>query len=266
MAATSSPNARSSISTVVAVTMVAYATCDLVHEALGHGVACLFVRGVEPVSISTVALQTHGISKIVAASGSVANIAVGLAALGALRFARRFTAGTYFLWLLAATNLMNGTGYLFLSGLTNSGDWAVVIRNWSPAWVWRMALVILGAFAYAMAIILVARTLATFVRQGYLDRHEPPRLAWVAYLAGGILLVVASAFNRISSALILTSGASVGFGGMIGLLVVPALVERQVPGLRPQAPAVAPSRAWLIVGILVAALFVGILGPGISLR
>jgi len=53
---------------------------------------------------------------------------------------------------------------------------------------------------------------------------------------------------------------------MIGLLVVPALVERQVPGLRPQAPAVAPSRAWLIVGILVAALFVGILGPGISLR
>jgi hypothetical protein len=218
----SSGKARSGISTVVAVAIVAYAVCDLVHEALGHGVACLFVSSVKPVSISTVALQTQGISRVVAASGSVANIVVGLVALAVLRFARRFTAGIYFVWLLAVTNLMNGTGYLFLSGLTNSGDWAVVIRDWSPAWAWRIALVVLGAFGYAAVVMIAASSLATFVRQGYLDRHEPPRLAWGAYLAGGVLLVVASALNRISSALILTSGASVGFGAMIGLLFATA--------------------------------------------
>jgi len=132
------PGARSSVWTVVAVSVVAYAACDLVHEALGHGVACLFIHSVRPISISSVALQMDGVSRAVAASGTVANLLVGLGVLIALRFAHRFTAGTFFAWLLAATDLMNATGYLVFSGITNIGDWAVVIRNGSPLWAWRL--------------------------------------------------------------------------------------------------------------------------------
>jgi len=259
------PAARSSIPTIAAVSIVAYAACDLIHEALGHGVACLFVRSVKPVSISSVALQTDGVSRAVAASGTVANIVVGLTALAALRIAHRFTAGTFFAWLLAATNLMNATGYLVLSGATNTGDWGVVIRNASPLWAWRIALIALGVSGYAATVIVVARRLARFVREGMLGSREPGRLAWGAYLAGGTLLVVASALNRISPALILTSGASTGFGAMAGLLAVPPLVERETSAAQPQGPALPFRPAWLVAGAIVGALFIGVLGPGVSL-
>jgi hypothetical protein len=52
-----SSSARTSLWTVIGVAIVAYASCDMVHEVLGHGLACA-LTGVRMVSLSTVALQT----------------------------------------------------------------------------------------------------------------------------------------------------------------------------------------------------------------
>jgi len=49
--------ARSNLWTVIAIAILAYAACDMTHEVLGHGVACV-LTGVRPLSLSTVALQT----------------------------------------------------------------------------------------------------------------------------------------------------------------------------------------------------------------
>jgi len=114
-------------------------------------------------------------------------------------------------------------------------------------------------------VIAVARRLARFVREGRLGPREPGRLVSGAYLAGGTLLVLASALNRISPVLILTSGASTGFGAMAGLLAVPVLVERQASAAQLQGPALPFRPAWLVAGALVGAFFVGVLGPGVSL-
>src|SRR5712691_11887772 len=101
---------RSSLFTTVAVAITAYAFCDLVHEVAGHGIAALMVPGVRILSLSTVALQTTGNSRIVAAAGSIANVLVGAAALALFHRRARFSATGYFLWLFGSLNLMNGSG------------------------------------------------------------------------------------------------------------------------------------------------------------
>ena len=70
--------------TVATIAVVAFAFCDLVHEILGHGLAVLLVPGVQAISLSSVALQTTGQSRLVAAAGSLANIFIGCAAMAGL--------------------------------------------------------------------------------------------------------------------------------------------------------------------------------------
>ncbi len=114
---------RSNILTTAAVAITAYALCDLVHEVVGHGIAALMVPGVRLVSLSTVALQTTGESRIVAAAGSIANVLVGAAALGLFHRRARFSAAAYFFWLFGSLNLLNGSGYPLYSAVLGFGDW-----------------------------------------------------------------------------------------------------------------------------------------------
>src|SRR2546426_11271340 len=95
---------QSDLATAVAIALAAYALCDLVHEALGHGLASLMTPGVRIVSLSTVTLQTAGESRIVAAAGPLANVLAGAVAL-ALEFLHRvprLSPTGFFVWLFAA--------------------------------------------------------------------------------------------------------------------------------------------------------------------
>src|SRR6266851_1135775 len=149
MATESAHAPRSDPSTIVAVALAAYALCDLVHEVVGHGIAALLVPGVRILSLSTVALQTTGDSRFVAAAGSIANVVVGAAALALFHRATRFSATAYFLWLFGSVNLMNGSGYPLYSAILGYGDWEVAVRGLQPAWMWRFGTGIVGAAAYA---------------------------------------------------------------------------------------------------------------------
>lgn len=246
--------------------VVAYAACDMTHEVLGHGVACL-LTGVRPLSLSTVALQTGTSDRWVAVAGSIANVIVGVLGFSLLRRRAAFDAVTYFLWLFAATNLLNGTGYLFFSGALDIGDWAVVISGLEPHAVWRWLLILAGTALYVGAIRWIAWEAIRLIREGPLSRPDIRRLVFPAYVAGGLLLVAGSALNRIDPSLILTSGVSSGFGAMVGLVFVPRIVERGTRAASDGAAAPPfPLRAgWVIAGALVALGFVLLLGPGVRL-
>jgi hypothetical protein len=250
---------------VIAIAVVAYAACDMTHEVLGHGVACL-MAGVRPLSLSTVALQTGISDRWVAAAGSIANGIAGVVAFLWLRRRTVFDALTYFLWLFGATNLLNGTGYLMFSGLLGIGDWSVVVAGLEPQTLWRGALAIAGVVLYVAAIRWIAARAISFVRQGLLSRHELQRLVFPAYVAGGLLFVAGSALNRIDPMLILTSGVSSGFAAMAGLVVVPGIVERRTQAFAPvTASPLSFHLGCVIAGAVVALLFVAILGPGVRL-
>jgi hypothetical protein len=258
-------SAPSSLATVISIAIVAYAACDMIHEALGHGLMCALLPGVKALSISTVALQTSVQSRLVAAAGSVVNVLAGLLLIALFRRRKRFDSLGYFLWLLATLNLFNGTGYLLFSGLLDVGDWAVVIAGLEPYWAWRVALAIGGIVTYAGSASIAAGSMASLVRSGAVDRRDVPRLAIPAYVAGGLLLVAGSVLNPISPSLILMSGASSGFGAMAGLLFIPAVVERRTTDGAAGAPGLRASGVWIACALLVAAIFVGIVGRGIPI-
>jgi hypothetical protein len=103
------------------------------------------------------------------------------------------------------------------------------------------------------------------VQNGDVDRREMTRLVFPAYVAGGLLFVAGAALNRVSPSLILMSGVSSGFGAMAGLAFVPSLVERSV---KESATVAAPLRfnlGWVVAGVLVAGIFITVLGPGVRL-
>jgi len=252
---------RSDLVTVCSIAVVAYAACDLIHEVAGHGLACLLSSEVGALSLSTVALQTSRSSRMVAASGTIANLVAGLLAWAACRRGGQFRPSLYFLWLLGAINLMNAFGYLVFSAVLDSGDWGVVIAGWEPHWAWRTGMGFAGLVLYLAAVRMAAAELTRMSP----DSEDVSRLILSSYLAGGLLLVAGAALNPISPSLILLSGVSTGFGAMAGLLAVGPLVERaartQLQGPRGQLER---SRGWIAAGLAVALLFVAWLGPGIN--
>jgi hypothetical protein len=248
----------SSIPTVVGVALCAYVAADLIHEVLGHGVASFLTPGVRALSLSSVALQTSSPSRFVSAAGSVANVLAGIAALLLARRRRGFDATRYFLLLVGAVDLLNGTGYLLFSGVLGIGDWAAVVRGLEPAFAWRAGLCVVGALTYAGSMLVIARE---FTGAGVAP-GEMPSLIVPAYLSGGLLMVAAAAMNPIDPMLILTSGASAGFGAMAGLLGVPALAAK-----RPHSggATLARSLPWMIAGAAAGLCFVFVVGRGIKL-
>jgi hypothetical protein len=253
---------RSHLPTVIAVAVVAYAADDMIHEVLGHGLTALFVHGVKIVSVSTVALQTAGASRLVAANGTIANLLAGLIALGFLRRGTDLTAARYFLWLFGAVNLMNGMGYFLFSGLFGIGDWAVVIAGLQPPLAWRLGMSVIGLAGYIAVVYLAARAMHRLL--GNSSNHsEVRRLVVPAYIAGGLLLVIAAALNPISPKLILLSGASVGFGAMAGLLFVPNIVEQHIAAAGGEIRSLPMNRRWLLLGLIVGGAFIAVLGRGI---
>jgi hypothetical protein len=175
--------ARSDLLTVVAIAITAYALCDLIHEVVGHGIAAL-ATGVRIISLSSVALQTSRSSRVVAASGSAANVLAGAAAMIMFRRSVRLSPGAYFAWLSGALNLLNGLGYPFYSAALGSGDWAVVMQDLHRAWSWRLLLGLSGAGAYAVAVGVASRQLAHAVERSFVSRVELVRLVFRHTLQG----------------------------------------------------------------------------------
>jgi hypothetical protein len=183
--------------TVVSIGIFAFGLEPIVHEILGHAVVC-WLTGGKVILISSTALQTASASRLVPAAGPLANILFGLAALALLRFlttqqnanaraqtgvsanttaaapaafgVTRISLTLLFLYFFAFANLFLATGYILYSGLINFGDFAAVIDGLRPAWLYRAALVMIGALGYRYGIAQAARCLAQLLARA----HTPP--------------------------------------------------------------------------------------------
>jgi len=228
---------KSSRATAAAIGVVAYAVMDMVHEAGGHWFSTLFVPAVRAVSISTVGLETHGESRVVAAAGTIANLIVGTILLWLSTRRRAGTTSRYFLWLAGIVNLTE-IGYLVYSGASGLGDWSVVVHG-RPA---RIAMIVAGAAGYVLVVRLAARLIDV-------DRTA----VIVSYVAGSAMLIAGAAMNPLPHAILL-SGLPAGFAMTAGLLAA-----------RDGRLALPSSRTWILAGLLVAAAFILLLGPGVAI-
>ena len=260
--------------TVIAVAVVTHALAVSVHEGLGHGGACL-LAGCRPQLLTTMQFQgdertvsSAGI-KFIAAGGTLANLLAATIAVGLLRRRReRANAGVFFLWLFATVNLLQATGYLLYSGVSNIGDWAEVMRDMTPFWIWRGGLFLLGASSYWLATRWTMGQIGQRLRtSGTARAAEANRYTLTAYAVGGVLSLAAGLFEPGGAFIVLISGVAASLGGTSGLAWGPQLLRDPRLG-EPAEPALRVSRdwRWIVAGAVAALVFVFVLGHGVRME
>ena len=254
--------------TVTAIALVAYAVSNVLHEAVGHGGACVALGG-KPIALSSVhfecgeqtmsALARRG----VAAAGTIVNFIA--AAIGLVLFKTtdplRKPHIAYFLWLFTTLNLLMGAGYFLFSGLGNIGDWAAVASGVVSPLAWRPAMAVFGGALYFLLARQSGRRLGALVGSDELSMRRSRLLSVPAYIAGGLLYCLSGLFNPVGPVLIAISAAAASFGGASGLLWLTRFTLRSKRSAEPAE--LKRSNAWIIAGSIASLIFVAILGPSI---
>ena len=265
------PDANSSLPldslTVAAIAILTSLLGSLLHEAAGHGGACLLV-GARPLVLSSVHFECSADSRLVDAGGTLMNLLVAALFLAVGRFVpRAYPRWKFFFWLAMTTNLYAGTGYFLFSGVGGFGDWADFIQGLGPRWLWRTGLALFGAITYYLSARLSLLELRPLIGSDKQQRYRRAvRLTAIPYFSSGILMCIAGAFNPRGAILILISAAASTFGGTCGLLwATPFLKSGTMVPYGPPAEALPIRRSWLLMVASVAAavVFIAVVAPGI---
>jgi hypothetical protein len=257
--------ASDDVLTVVAISVVAQMLADVLHEGLGHAAVAL-LTGAKSGVLSTVAWSSEGDSRLVAAGGTLANLAAALVFWIVLR---KVTRGTvrwrFFLLTSLASNLFSGTGYFFFSGVTNFGDWAVVIDGLPVHWLWRSLLVVVGIASYFGAVLVVGTGLVRYVGVPRNDLRRLRRLTWIPYFSAVVLLSVAGLLNPIGIQLMWQSALPAAAGAHSGLLWLMYYIPR---GTVPErgSEGIGRNYAWTMVAVGLSLGFIFVLGRGIRMH
>lgn len=255
------------LATIIAISVMAFAIANLLHEGVGHGGACVLMGG-HPRVISSVHFECDQDSRFIAAGGTLVNFMAGFLCWIALRTVNLTRQHLrYFLWLLMTVNLLQAGGYFLFSGLGNIGDWAYVIHDLVPAWLWRTGLTVVGVVSYLLLVWLALLELRPFLGEHDWRRGGANDLTIVPYVTGGILYTVAGLFNPVGMILVGVSAGAASFGGTSGMAwMTQYLGSKFAPKITSQPLTLQRSRGWIIAAFITATIFVGVLGRGVRLR
>jgi hypothetical protein len=257
------------VATVFAIGAVVYLGAKSLHEAGGHGLACISMGG-DWLAVSSAWCECdktglgEGAVRLTKASGTLVNLAVGGAALAAHRALglRSGTAG-YALWLTAAVNLFMGGGYLMVDPLAGFGDWGAFVEGLSPLWGWRIGLTLIGVGISVATLLLLKAELQVYLGPGArADRKGIARwLCLGPYVsAGGVLLTGGALLNELGPMFAVSSAAAT-LGGTAWLAWMPAWIHESSGG-SPAVP-VARSGIWIALGVTAVLFELLAFGPGI---
>jgi hypothetical protein len=252
--------------TIAAITIATTVITSFIHEALGHGGMCVAAGG-NPRVLSTVHFECSVDTRLIAAGGTLANLIFGALSWGVARTFSKSASWRYFFWQLMTFNLFDAGGYFLFSGVGNFGDWAAVVAGWHPAWAWRIGLVALGTVSYFLLFVpLCLRELRPFLSKDPVVRVERARrITLMPYWTTGILSSIAGALNPVGPLLILLSAAAASFGGKSGLAWMWTLLRGpRIPSSELQMPRIQRSWGWMVVAIILAIVFIAVLGPGVK--
>jgi hypothetical protein len=258
--------------TLIAISVLAAILPNVLHEGLGHGVTA-WLSGAHRITVSTVAMQCDiPDTRWIAANGTLVNLVFGaIFWLLLLKPQRYAPAVRYFLVLTMTGNLFAGTGYFFFSGITNFGDWAVVISGLQPHWLWQLGLFVFGVIAYFASMLLVRNQLLPF-RHGAQQSHRIRALCFTPYVTDAILAALGGLLNPAGLFYLIASALPGTLGGNAGLLGLPGMIhgwtrthlnlsaENQLD----QVPPVPRSLPWILTAAIASLLFILVLGRGLT--
>ncbi len=248
----------SDIATVAAIGALCYIVADVVHEAIGHGGACLATGG-RIILLTSVFFRSDPGSRLVDAAGPGANLVAGLFLLGLSKRARPGATG-FFLLLAAAFNLFWCAGYFLYSGASNQGDWALVIRDWPPPILWRTILFLLGLVLYTFSIRQTIRGLARLGDQPG-TRANTTRLFFIPYFAAGLTACAVALFDRFQTGEALVGAFREAFLANVVLSMMPRWLSRTSN----IAPLISRQPRWIVAAVIALVLFSLTMGRGYRL-
>ena len=251
---------RDSIVTIAAISLVAYVSADVAHHVLGHGGACLALRG-QVESLSSVHVKCSVTGSAVDLAGPVANLIVGVGTLLGAHFSssRRLVATHLFCTLAAAFNLFWFGMQLVYSAATKTDDWAWAIQQYHVAEPVRYMMIVLGVALYTFAVRAVGHQLAPFA-QPLVRARVIAVTAWGT--AGGIAILTA-ALDHNASSVMLRGAVPQSLLLHIGLLSAPARAARSSPS-DGASSYLDVSIPWIVTAVIVGGLSVACLGPGVA--
>jgi hypothetical protein len=268
MAAEVSPasvQANDDVLTVCAISLLAEIIGNVLHEGLGHAATAL-LTGTKSGVLTTVAWSGDFDSRLVAAGGTLANLAAAMVFWIALRSATGTSVRLrFFLFTSLAFNLFAGTGYLLFSGVTNFGDWAAVIAGLHAHWLWRSLLVVAGIASYYAAVLVAGTALVRYVGVPRKAIGRLLRLTLIPYFCAVLLLCAGGLLNPIGIQLVWQSALPGAAGAHSGLLWLRYYIPRgTIPERR--SDGIDRNYAWIIVAVGLSLVFIFVLGPGIALH
>jgi hypothetical protein len=265
--------ARTDLLTVVGLSMLAYTLAVLLHEHLGHALACVLLGG-RPVELGAFYVDCSlsaapGLPmRLVALAGPLVSLATGALAFSLLgRGAKASPQLRYFAWLLGTIGLMTAAGYLLFSGIGGIGDFGTgtegVLFGARPEWAYRLGLSVLGAAGYLWVILVSLRKMDALIGGGGRERvGRAQGLALTSYLTGGLTSVLIGLLNPHGLVIVLISSAASSLGGTSGLAWMMQLLDRKKAASVPPF-ALPRSWAWIAASLAVALLYALVLGPTI---
>src|ERR1700733_408571 len=167
--------------TIISMAVVASASATLLHEGIGHGLTA-WLRGDIPTELTSNHLSSMRPDRWVEAGGTLVNLFIGAISLWVSRACGDRANLRYFLWILAALNLLPGAGYFLFSGIFGFGDWNEVIRGLPYHAALRIGMTAGGAALYVLVVRLLAVAIAPFL----LDRSSYNTVGRMPYYAAGL--------------------------------------------------------------------------------
>jgi len=252
--------------TIIAITILVCVTGNLIHEAVGHGGACLAVGG-RWVLLTTVNMDCSVDNRLVTAGGTLMNLIAAVVFWALLRRTRAgASAWRYFFWLAMTVNLYAAAGYFLFSGIGGFGDWAEFIRGLEPQGAWRVGLSLFGMTGYMLAVRFSLLELRPLIGSDpYMRYRRGVELSRWPYVVIGTLACIAGALNPGGMWLVALSAAASTFGGGSGLLwMMEWLKAGWIPPRGDAEPApIGKSWAWIAVAALAACVWIAVIGPGL---
>jgi hypothetical protein len=184
--------------TVVAIAAIAISFNVAFHEGV-HALTCVAVGGnLQEYSALYESCDSPSVSqaKMVAGSAPTYNLIAGVFLWIILRNSRKQASEIqFFLWLFMLMNWFYGAGYFIFSGISNVGDWAVVINGWEPSWFWRVLITIVGTLLFIFFIRLALQELGKIIGgDGDEQIRRANKLCVLSYFTSFVVVLIAGFF------------------------------------------------------------------------